>query len=124
MPRAFGAAPRGVPQRLRPGRRRVAAAGLAGAWAVLGCAGATEASAAASATAEAFPGAEAPSAGRSLVTVIDNSRADSIVEVDRTADLQIGRGAAGSDHDGSTALVTGLLGAAPAVPEVEEGGGE
>ncbi|MFF2353271.1 hypothetical protein ACFVVL_26210 [Kitasatospora sp. NPDC058115] len=120
--RAFGVAPWAVRQRLGPGGRRIAAAGLAGAWAVLGCAGATEASAAASAVAS--PVAAAGAAGRSLVTVIDNSQADSIIEVDRTADLQIGRGAAGSDHDGSTALVTGLLGAAPAVPEVEEGGGE
>ncbi|MFB7469888.1 hypothetical protein [Kitasatospora sp. NPDC056184] len=85
--------------------RRAAVAGLAGAWAVLGCAAAPEASA----------------ADRSLVTVIDNSRADSIIEVDRTADLLIGRGSAGSDHDGSTALATGLLGTALALPESEEG---
>ncbi|WP_380283041.1 hypothetical protein [Kitasatospora purpeofusca] len=88
--------------------RRVAAAGLVGAWAVVGCAAATEASA----------------AERGLVTVIDNSGADSIVEIDRTADLQIGRGSAGSDHDGSTALATGLLGTALALPEPEEGGEE
>ncbi|MFE6866259.1 hypothetical protein ACFVFS_06855 [Kitasatospora sp. NPDC057692] len=88
--------------------RRAAAAGLVGAWTVLGCAAAPEASAAA----------------RSLVTVIDNSGADSIVEVDRTADLQLGRGSAGSDHDGSTALATGLLGTALALPESEEGGEE
>ncbi|MER5349306.1 hypothetical protein ABT093_03080 [Kitasatospora sp. NPDC002551] len=94
----------------RPGRRghRAAVAGLAGAWAVLGCA-----------TAPA-----AASAERSLITVIDNSQADSIVEVDRTADLQIGRGSAGSDHDGATALVSGLLGPGPTLPGPEEGGGE
>ncbi|MFF0222000.1 hypothetical protein [Streptomyces sp. NPDC004629] len=37
----------------------------------------------------------------SLITVLDNSRSDSILEVDRTANLQTGRGTAGSDHDGS-----------------------
>lgn len=36
-----------------------------------------------------------------LITVLDNSRSDSILEVDRTANLQTGRGTAGSDHDGS-----------------------
>ncbi|MGW3955696.1 hypothetical protein ACWEKM_33360 [Streptomyces sp. NPDC004752] len=40
-------------------------------------------------------------AGGSLITVLDNSQADSILEVDRTANLQTGRGTAGSDHDGS-----------------------
>lgn len=40
-------------------------------------------------------------AGGSLITVLDNSHADSILEVDRTANLQTGRGDAGSDHDGS-----------------------
>ncbi|MFF9132050.1 MULTISPECIES: hypothetical protein [unclassified Streptomyces] len=33
--------------------------------------------------------------------MIDNSRADSVLEVDRTANLQTGSGTAGSDHDGS-----------------------
>ncbi|MEU9345028.1 hypothetical protein AB0D74_27885 [Streptomyces sp. NPDC048278] len=47
-------------------------------------------------------GAAAPAcAGGSLITVLDNSHADSILEVDRTANLQTGRGDAGSDHDGS-----------------------
>ncbi|MEU2332510.1 hypothetical protein ABZ770_12615 [Streptomyces sp. NPDC006654] len=47
-------------------------------------------------------GAAAPAhAGDSLITVIDNSHADSILEVDRTANVQAGRGTAGSDHDGS-----------------------
>ncbi|MFJ8150918.1 hypothetical protein [Streptomyces sp. NPDC094468] len=40
-------------------------------------------------------------ASDSLITVIDNSHADSILEVDRTANLQAGKGTAGSDHDGS-----------------------
>lgn len=46
-------------------------------------------------------GASPAAAGGSLVTVIDNSRADSVVEVDRAANLQTGDGTAGSDHDGS-----------------------
>ena len=37
----------------------------------------------------------------SLITVIDNSHADSWLEVDRAANLQTGSGTAGSDHDGS-----------------------
>ncbi|MEU8539543.1 hypothetical protein AB0C52_06000 [Streptomyces sp. NPDC048717] len=39
----------------------------------------------------------------SLVTVIDNRDADSILEVDRTANVQSGSSGstAGSDHDGS-----------------------
>ncbi|MFE9610069.1 hypothetical protein [Streptomyces sp. NPDC006012] len=46
-------------------------------------------------------GPESGVKGGSLITVIDNSQADSILEVDRTANLQTGRGTAGSDHDGS-----------------------
>ncbi|MER6518390.1 hypothetical protein ACFWHQ_04080 [Streptomyces sp. NPDC060334] len=48
-------------------------------------------------------GAAAPSAAAegSLITVIDNSHSDSILEVDRSANLQSGSGTAGSDHDGS-----------------------
>jgi hypothetical protein len=41
-------------------------------------------------------------AGDSLITVLDNSHADSILEVDRTANIQQGSGTAGSDHEGST----------------------
>ncbi|MFD8133032.1 hypothetical protein [Streptomyces mirabilis] len=40
-------------------------------------------------------------AGDSLITVLDNSHADSILEVDRTANIQQGSGTAGSDHEGS-----------------------
>ncbi|MCX4759394.1 hypothetical protein [Kitasatospora purpeofusca] len=101
-------APAGVSS--RRGRHRVLAVGLAlAAWALLGC---------------AVPGV-AVGAG-SLLTVIDNSGADSIVEIDRTADLLIGHGSAGSDHDGSTSLAPGLLGltgsttAPPAAEEDEE----
>ncbi|WP_406441978.1 hypothetical protein OHB00_38635 [Streptomyces sp. NBC_00631] len=46
-----------------------------------------------------------------LITVIDNSNADSILEVDRTANVQAGRGTAGSDHDGSAVdAIQALLG--------------
>ncbi|MDQ0993720.1 hypothetical protein [Streptomyces sp. V3I7] len=46
--------------------------------------------------------AAAPAAAHGgLITVLDNSHADSILEVDRAANLQTGRGTAGSDHDGS-----------------------
>ncbi|MFJ3900318.1 hypothetical protein [Streptomyces sp. NPDC090025] len=52
--------------------------------------------------AAAAAGAAPAAAGGSLVTVIDNSHADSVVEVDRAANLQYGSsGTAGSDHDGS-----------------------
>ncbi|MFF7586487.1 hypothetical protein ACFZCK_03220 [Kitasatospora purpeofusca] len=92
----------------RRGRHRVLAVGLAlAAWALLGC---------------AVPGV-AVGAG-SLLTVIDNSGADSIVEIDRTADLLFGHGSAGSDHDGSTSVLPGLLGLAgntAAAPAAEEG---
>ncbi|MEU3568352.1 hypothetical protein AB0E96_08050 [Kitasatospora sp. NPDC036755] len=56
-------------------------------------------------------GAATPAAaGGSLITVVDNSHADSWLEVDRTANLQNGSGSAGSDHDGAGSLVGGLLG--------------
>ncbi|WP_225830634.1 hypothetical protein [Streptomyces sp. NK08204] len=58
-------------------------------------------------------GAASAVAHDSLITVIDNSQADSILEVDRTANLQTGRGTAGSDHDGSAVeVVKALAGAA------------
>ncbi|GAB1326756.1 hypothetical protein [Streptomyces sp. NPDC093260] len=48
-----------------------------------------------------------------LITVIDNSHADSILEVDRTGNLQTGSGTAGSDHDGSAVdMMEALVGAA------------
>ncbi|MEU3660401.1 hypothetical protein AB0E77_11680 [Streptomyces sp. NPDC032940] len=50
----------------------------------------------------------------SLITVIDNSHADSILEVDRTANTQAGSGTAGSDHDGSAVdAIEALKGAPP-----------
>jgi hypothetical protein len=59
---------------------------------------------------------DAPGTGggnRGLVTVVDNSHADSILEVDRTANLQNGSGTAGSDHDGSAVDAIEALGGAP-----------
>ncbi|ALO97005.1 hypothetical protein ABZX74_02305 [Streptomyces olivaceoviridis] len=51
-------------------------------------------------------------ASGSLITVIDNSHADSWLEVDRAANLQTGSGTAGSDHDGSAVdVVEALVGA-------------
>ncbi|MFE7637901.1 hypothetical protein ACFU7Z_28055, partial [Kitasatospora sp. NPDC057518] len=71
---------------------RATALGLAGACALLA-------------------GAAAPAAaGGGLITVVDNSNADSWLEIDRTANLQNGSGSAGSDHDGAGSLVGGLLG--------------
>ncbi|MEV0975564.1 hypothetical protein [Streptomyces sp. NPDC049915] len=68
----------------------------------------------AAALAAAVLGASAvPAAAHgSLITVIDNSQADSVLEVDRTANLQTGSGTAGSDHDGSAVdLMQTLVGA-------------
>jgi hypothetical protein len=61
----------------------------------------------------AVTGAAPAAAQDSLITVIDNSQADSILEVDRTANVQTGSGTAGSDHDGSAVdVVEALVGAA------------
>lgn len=46
-------------------------------------------------------GAAPAAADGSPITVLDNSHSDSILEVDRTANVQTGHGDAGSDHDGS-----------------------
>ncbi|MER5774204.1 hypothetical protein ABT144_07930 [Streptomyces sp. NPDC002039] len=66
----------------------------------------------------AILGAAGPPAAAegSLVTVIDNSHSDSVLEVDRSANLQSGSGTAGSDHDGSAVdmLATLLNGSHPA----------
>ncbi|WP_241740811.1 hypothetical protein [Streptomyces sp. L2] len=71
----------------------------------LGAAAALAAAALAAATAPAV-------AAGGLITVIDNSNADSILEVDRTANVQTGSGTAGSDHDGSAVdVVEALMGA-------------
>ncbi|MGW2642099.1 hypothetical protein [Streptomyces sp. NPDC001348] len=68
----------------------------------------------ATALAAALLGAAAPSAAANggLVTVIDNSHADSILEVDRTGNVSTGSGTAGSDHDGSAVdLMEAIVGA-------------
>ncbi|MEU2711668.1 hypothetical protein [Streptomyces sp. NPDC007205] len=57
--------------------------------------------AAAVAVAVLAAGAAPAVASGSLITVVDNSHADSWLEVDRTANVQTGKGTAGSDHDGS-----------------------
>ncbi|MFK0253688.1 hypothetical protein [Streptomyces sp. NPDC090445] len=79
----------------RPGGRVRAAAVPALAAALLGAAAAPAA------------------AGGSLITVVDNSGADSFLEVDRAANVQYrSSGTAGSDHDGSAvAAVQALIGA-------------
>ncbi|GGN32663.1 hypothetical protein [Streptomyces fuscichromogenes] len=67
---------------------------------------------AAALTAALLGAAAAPAhAADSLITVLDNSHADSILEVDRTANIQAGHGTAGSDHDGSAvAAIQAMLG--------------
>ncbi|MFD1661148.1 hypothetical protein ACFSL4_23820 [Streptomyces caeni] len=63
-----------------------------------------------------LPDAAAPAAveGDSLITVLDNSQADSVPEVDRTADVQAGSGTAGSHHadGGAVDVVEALVAAA------------
>ncbi|MFI5686632.1 hypothetical protein [Streptomyces sp. NPDC051636] len=68
----------------------------------------------ATAIAAALLAAAAPAAAAgSPITVIDNSQADSILEVDRTGNVSTGSGTAGSDHDGSAVdLMEALVGAA------------
>jgi hypothetical protein len=63
--------------------------------------------------AAALLGTAAPAAATdSLITVIDYSHSDSMLEVDRTANVQTGSGTAGSDHDGSAVdLMETLVGA-------------
>ncbi|WP_411075764.1 hypothetical protein [Streptomyces sp. cmx-4-7] len=54
-------------------------------------------------------GAGPAAADGSMITVLDNSHSDSILEVDRTANFQRGSGTAGSDHDGSAVDVLEVL---------------
>ncbi|MFE2261184.1 hypothetical protein [Streptomyces griseosporeus] len=56
--------------------------------------------------------AASPAEAGSLITVIDNSHADSVLEVDRAANLQTGSGTAGSDHEGSAVDLVEALAAA------------
>ncbi|MCE3031435.1 MULTISPECIES: hypothetical protein [Streptomyces] len=63
-------------------------------------------------------GAAPALADNSLVTLVDNSHADSWLEVDRTANVQTGKGDAGSDHDGSAVdAIEALFGNPPAPDE-------
>ncbi|MFD8425171.1 hypothetical protein [Streptomyces sp. NPDC059668] len=65
--------------------------------------------------------AAAPAAaGDSFITVLDNSHADSILEVDRAANVQQGSGTAGSDHEGSAVDMVEALVAAHRHEEVAE----
>ncbi|MFD7130824.1 hypothetical protein [Streptomyces sp. NPDC059894] len=64
--------------------------------------------------------AQPAGAAESLITVLDNSHADSVVEVDRTANLQSGSGTAGSDHDGSAVDVVEAL-VQGGTPDTEDG---
>lgn len=76
-------------------------------------------------TAAVLGAAAAPAAaGGSLITVIDNSHADSILEVDRAANLQQGSGTAGSDHEGSAVDMVEALVAANQREEGEHEEGE
>ncbi|MGW6916376.1 hypothetical protein ACWGB8_21505 [Kitasatospora sp. NPDC054939] len=54
-------------------------------------------------------GAGQAAADGSLVTLIDNSHSDSVVEIDRTANLQTGSGSAGSDLADAAAGRTGTV---------------
>ncbi|MEW2619387.1 hypothetical protein [Streptomyces sp. NPDC048106] len=74
----------------------------------------------AAALAVAFLGAGAAPAlaDNSMITLIDNSHADSWLEVDRTANVNTGKGDAGSDHDGSAVdAIEALFGSPPSGDE-------
>ncbi|MEU2223124.1 hypothetical protein [Streptomyces sp. NPDC018347] len=74
----------------------------------------------ATAVAAALLGAGAvPAVAESLITVVDNSHADSWLEIDRAANVQNGSGTAGSDHDGSAVDVVEALVAAEGRGEEE-----
>ncbi|GAB1338561.1 hypothetical protein ACE1SV_51510 [Streptomyces sp. E-15] len=74
----------------------------------------------ATAVAAALLGAGAvPAVAESLITVVDNSHADSWLEIDRAANVQNGSGTAGSDHDGSAVDVVEALVAADGRGEEE-----
>ncbi|MCX4579720.1 hypothetical protein OHB41_42370 [Streptomyces sp. NBC_01571] len=60
-------------------------------------------------------------AGDIFITVLDNSHADSILEVDRAANVQQGSGTAGSDHEGSAVDMVEALVAAHQAEEGSEG---
>ncbi|MGC5345610.1 hypothetical protein ACPXCE_17530 [Streptomyces sp. DT24] len=64
-------------------------------------AAAVTAAAMAAAVAALAAGAAPAQASTSFLTLIDNSEADSWLEIDRTANIETGGGTAGSDHDGS-----------------------
>ncbi|WP_265295230.1 hypothetical protein [Streptomyces sp. SHP 1-2] len=67
--------------------------------------------------------AAAPPAAAGDLTLIDNSEADSWLEIDRTANLNLGSGTSGSDHDGSAVdLMDTLLNPDRTDDDSEDGG--
>ncbi|WP_187285636.1 MULTISPECIES: hypothetical protein [unclassified Streptomyces] len=80
--------------------------------------------AAAALTVALLGGTAAPAvAGDGFITVLDNSHADSILEVDRAANVQQGSGTAGSDHEGSAVdMVEALVAAHRREEGVEDDG--
>ncbi|WP_299537167.1 hypothetical protein [uncultured Streptomyces sp.] len=65
---------------------------------------------------------QAQAANGGFITVFDNSHADSVLEVDRTANVESGGGTAGSDHDGSAVdLMDTLINPDPAGDGSDEG---
>ncbi|MFF2380674.1 hypothetical protein [Streptomyces sp. NPDC058108] len=80
--------------------------------------------AAAALTVALLGGTAAPAvAGDSFITVLDNSHADSVLEVDRAANVQQGSGTAGSDHEGSAVdMVEALVAAHRHEEGVEDDG--
>ncbi|MEU3244659.1 hypothetical protein [Streptomyces sp. NPDC006875] len=80
--------------------------------------------AAAALTVALLGGTAAPAvAGDGFITVLDNSHADSILEVDRAANVQQGSGTAGSDHEGSAVdMVEALVAAHRHEEGVEDDG--
>ncbi|MFI6348659.1 hypothetical protein [Streptomyces sp. NPDC050560] len=90
--------------------------------------GASRALAAAAAVAAAAFGYGALPAGTAFadgsLIEIDNSEADSWLEVDRTANLENGDGTAGSDHDGSAVDVIDTLVNRDVPDEEDDGDGE
>ncbi|MFE4550377.1 hypothetical protein [Streptomyces sp. NPDC056785] len=80
--------------------------------------------AAAALTVALLGGTAAPAvAGDSFLTVLDNSHADSVLEVDRAANVQQGSGTAGSDHEGSAVdMVEALVAAHRHEEGVEDDG--
>ncbi len=85
----------------RPDRARLGTRALTGALLAAGAAGFLVCETSGPAVADDSASKETRGSAFSL---IDNSHADSWLEVDRTANSQVGSGTAGSDHDGGTEI--------------------